>query len=126
MAWVCERTPSKLVPTFADRRCRIVSTTDRYGRIFAFLDRCSHFVFQVAPQLYSTRLSGPRSRATTQKTGGAGNRTGTSGSVARNSYHYTTKTVPEDLIKPEIQDVYNETPWFHLMLWKWAINTQMS
>jgi hypothetical protein len=29
----------KLVPTFADRRCLVVSVTDSYGRILGFLDR---------------------------------------------------------------------------------------
>jgi hypothetical protein len=28
-----------LVPTFADRGCRVVSATDPYGRILDFLDR---------------------------------------------------------------------------------------
>jgi hypothetical protein len=43
----------KLVPTFADRRCHVVSVTDPYGRIVGFLDRSSYVFFQVAPQLYS-------------------------------------------------------------------------
>jgi hypothetical protein len=30
---------AKLVPTFADRGCRVVSVTDPYGSIFGFLDR---------------------------------------------------------------------------------------
>jgi hypothetical protein len=30
---------AKLVPTFADRRCHIVSATDPHGHIFCFLDR---------------------------------------------------------------------------------------
>jgi CBS-domain-containing membrane protein len=30
---------AKLVPTFADRRCHVVSVTDPYGRILGFLDR---------------------------------------------------------------------------------------
>jgi hypothetical protein len=33
------RLSAKLVPTFADRRCRVVSVTDPYGRILGFLDR---------------------------------------------------------------------------------------
>jgi hypothetical protein len=33
----------KLVPTFADRECHMVSVTDPYGRILGFLDR--HFTF---------------------------------------------------------------------------------
>jgi CBS-domain-containing membrane protein len=30
---------AKLVSTFADRRCHVVSVTDPYGRILGFLDR---------------------------------------------------------------------------------------
>jgi hypothetical protein len=33
------RMSEKLVPTFADRGCRVVSATDPYGRILGFLDR---------------------------------------------------------------------------------------
>jgi hypothetical protein len=33
------RLSAKLVPTFADRRCRGVSVTDPHGRILGFLDR---------------------------------------------------------------------------------------
>jgi hypothetical protein len=33
------RLSAKLVPTFADRRCRVVSATDPYGRIVGFLDQ---------------------------------------------------------------------------------------
>jgi hypothetical protein len=32
---------AKLVPTFADRGCHVVSVTDPYGRIIEFLDRLS-------------------------------------------------------------------------------------
>jgi hypothetical protein len=35
------RLSAKLVPTFADKWCRLVSTTDPYGRILGFLDRNS-------------------------------------------------------------------------------------
>jgi hypothetical protein len=58
---------AKLVPIFAARGCHVVSVTDPYGRILGFLDRSRFFFFQVALQLYSTRLSGPRSRPTPQK-----------------------------------------------------------
>jgi hypothetical protein len=47
------RLSAKLVPTFADRGCRVVSVTDPQGRILGFLDRSRYFFFQVAPQLYS-------------------------------------------------------------------------
>jgi hypothetical protein len=35
-----------LVPTFADRRCHVVSMTDPYGRILGFLDKSCYFFFQ--------------------------------------------------------------------------------
>jgi hypothetical protein len=44
---------AKLVSTFADRRCRVVSATDPHGRILDFLYRSRYYFFQVAPQLYS-------------------------------------------------------------------------
>jgi uncharacterized membrane protein len=36
---------SKLVPTFADRGCRVVSATDPRGRILGFLDRSRYYFF---------------------------------------------------------------------------------
>jgi hypothetical protein len=47
------RLSAKLVPTFADKECHVVSVTDPCGRILGFLDRSRYFFFQVAPQLYS-------------------------------------------------------------------------
>jgi CBS-domain-containing membrane protein len=47
------RLSAKLVSTFADTGCHVVSVTDSYGRILGFLDRSRYFFFQVAPQLYS-------------------------------------------------------------------------
>jgi hypothetical protein len=44
---------AKLVPTFADRGCYVVSVTDPYGRILDFLDRIHYFFFQAAPHFYS-------------------------------------------------------------------------
>jgi hypothetical protein len=44
---------AKLVPTFADRVCHVVSVTNPYGRIVGFLDRSRYFFIQAAPQLYS-------------------------------------------------------------------------
>jgi hypothetical protein len=60
VAWVRDQTnlpsdrrlPAKLVPTFADRGCQVVSVTDPYGRMLGFLDRSRYFFFQVAPQFY--------------------------------------------------------------------------
>jgi hypothetical protein len=43
----------KLVPTFVDRVCHVVSVTDPYGRIIGFLGRNRYFFFQAAPQLHS-------------------------------------------------------------------------
>jgi hypothetical protein len=50
---------AKLVPAFPDRGCHVVSVMDPYSHILGFLDRSRYFFFQVAPQLHSTRLSGP-------------------------------------------------------------------
>jgi hypothetical protein len=44
---------AKLVPTFVDRGCRVVSSADSYGRNLGFLDRIRYSFFHVAPQLYS-------------------------------------------------------------------------
>jgi hypothetical protein len=90
-AWVRERTipterpplVGKLVPTFADRGCHVVSVPDSYCRILGFLDRSRHIFFQVAPQFNSRGWVDPVLR----KCGSAGNRTRTSGSVARSSDH---------------------------------------
>jgi hypothetical protein len=46
------RLSMKIMPTFADRWCNVVSVTDPYGRNLGFLDRSRYFFFQVAPQLY--------------------------------------------------------------------------
>jgi CBS-domain-containing membrane protein len=40
------RLSAKLVQTFADRRCHVVSVTDPYGRIVGFLVRSSYFSFK--------------------------------------------------------------------------------
>jgi hypothetical protein len=37
------RLSAKLVSTFADRGCHVVSVTDPYGRILDFLDRSRYF-----------------------------------------------------------------------------------
>jgi hypothetical protein len=41
----------------------VVSVTDPYSRILGFLDRSRYLFFQVAPQLYSKRLSERRNAA---------------------------------------------------------------
>jgi hypothetical protein len=43
----------KLVPSFEDRGCHVVSATDPCGRILGILDRKSYFFYQVVPQLCS-------------------------------------------------------------------------
>jgi hypothetical protein len=95
VAWVCERTISaeqpplvKLVPTFVQRECYMVSVTDTYDRILGFLDRSCYFFFQVAPQLYSRGWADlVPDPLLLLKSDSAGNRTRTSGPVARNSDH---------------------------------------
>jgi hypothetical protein len=56
----------KLVPTFADRGCHVVSVTDPYGRILGFLDRNRYFSLS-SSSFVLTRLSGLRSRPTTSQ-----------------------------------------------------------
>jgi hypothetical protein len=41
----------KLLPTFKDGGCRVVSARKHYGRILSFLDWSRYYLFQVAPQL---------------------------------------------------------------------------
>jgi hypothetical protein len=69
----------------------VVSVTDPSGRILGFLDRSRYIPSSSSVVL--TRLSGPRSRPTTLFYGSAGNRTRASGSVAKNSDHWTTEAV---------------------------------
>jgi hypothetical protein len=67
---------------------------DPYGRILGFLNRSRYFFFQIAPQLYSRGWVDPISYPLLlRKSGSAGNRSRTSGSVARNSDHWTTEAV---------------------------------
>jgi hypothetical protein len=63
----------------------VVSTADPFSRNLGFLDRSHYFLFQLAPQFYS-HIPDP---LFVIKSGSAGNRTRTSGSVARNSDHKT-------------------------------------
>jgi hypothetical protein len=42
------RLSAKLLPTFADRGCHVVSVTDPYVSIVGFLDRSRYFFFQAA------------------------------------------------------------------------------
>jgi hypothetical protein len=82
------RLSAKLVPTFEDRRCHVVSVTDTYGRYFGFLDRSRYFFFQVALQLYSRGwVDHVPDPLFLRKSGSAGNRTRTRGSVVSYSDH---------------------------------------
>jgi hypothetical protein len=69
------RLSAKLVPTFVDRECHVVSATDPHGRILGFLDRSRYSFFQVAPQFYSRGWVDPVPDTVPRTSGGAGNRT---------------------------------------------------
>jgi hypothetical protein len=57
---------AKLVPNVADRECHVVSVTDPYCRILAFLDGAATFLSS-STSVVITRLSGPRSSPTTSQ-----------------------------------------------------------
>jgi hypothetical protein len=83
------RLSAKLMPTLADRGCRVVSATNPpQSLISGFLDRSRHFL-EIAPQLPSRGWVDPvlDPLLLWKKSGNAGNRTRTSGSVAWNSDH---------------------------------------
>jgi hypothetical protein len=66
----------------------VVSVTNPYGRNLDFLDQSRYFSFQVGPQLYSRGSVDPvPDPLLLSKSGSAGNRIRTFGSVARNSHH---------------------------------------
>jgi hypothetical protein len=67
------RLSAKLVPTFADRGCQVVSVTDPYSRILDSPDRSRYFSFQVAPKLYSRNWVDPIPDPLLTKSGSAGN-----------------------------------------------------
>jgi hypothetical protein len=93
---------------------------DPYGRILGFLHRSRCFSIQVASQLYSQGWMCPvPDPLLLRKSGSAGNRIRTSGSVAKNSDHYTTKAVSTKIffffrilsqLHPDIPRRY--LPWF--------------
>jgi hypothetical protein len=69
------RLSAKLVPTFADRGCHVVSVTDHYGRILDFLTGAATFLSS-SSSVVLTRLSGPvPDPLLLRKSGSAGNRT---------------------------------------------------
>jgi hypothetical protein len=73
---------------FATRGCHVTIVTDPYGCILGFIDWSRYFFFEVAPQLYLQCWVDPfLDPLLLRKSGSAGNRTQTSGSVARNSDH---------------------------------------
>jgi hypothetical protein len=59
------RLSMKLVRTFADRGCHVVSVTDPYSRNLGLLDRSRYFSFSSSSSIVVNRLSGPRSRPIT-------------------------------------------------------------
>jgi hypothetical protein len=74
---------TKLVPTFADKGCHVVSVADTYSHILGFLDRNRYIFFHVAPQLYSRGWVGPvPDPLLLRKSGSSMN-----GSAARNPGH---------------------------------------
>jgi hypothetical protein len=75
------RLSANLVPTFADIGCHVVSVMDPFGRILRFLDRSRYFFFLNCT--HEAELTPFQTRYFCR----AGNRTRTSGSVARNSDH---------------------------------------
>jgi hypothetical protein len=97
VAWVCERTllserPLLVGEVSADRGCHVVSVTESYGRILGFLDWSRYFFFEVAPQLpHKAEWTPVPVPLLLRKSGSAGNRTQTSGSVGRNCDHWTTE-----------------------------------
>jgi hypothetical protein len=98
------RLSAKLVPTFADTVCRMVSATDPYGRIFGVLYWSRYSFFQVAPHLYSRCWVDPvPDPLLLRKSGSARNQTWSSETVARNSDHQTTKVVAISLYTDKYQ-----------------------
>jgi hypothetical protein len=82
------RVLAKLMPTFADRGCHVVSVTYPFGRILGFIDRSRYLFLQVAPHWYSRdRVDPVPETLLFRKSSSTGNRTVTSGSVASNSVH---------------------------------------
>jgi hypothetical protein len=59
------RLSTKLVPTFEERGCQVVSVTDSYGGILGFLHQ--RLFLSSSSSFALTRLSGPRSRRTTSQ-----------------------------------------------------------
>jgi hypothetical protein len=58
---------AELVPTLADRGCRVVIATDPHGRNLGFLDPEPPLFHSSSSSIILTRLSGTRSRTTTSQ-----------------------------------------------------------
>jgi hypothetical protein len=79
--------PAKLVPTLADRGCRMVSAMNPSVVNFGFLDQSRYFL-EIASQLSSRGWVDPvPDPLLLRKSGSTGNQTQISESVARNSDH---------------------------------------
>jgi hypothetical protein len=95
----------------------MVSTADPYGRNLGFWDRSRYFFFQVASQLYSRGWAGPiPDSLLLRKSGSAGNWTRTSGSVTKNSDHYTTEAVYKHI----------HTNYFREPVRQWTVSNDQS
>jgi hypothetical protein len=85
------------------------SVTDPHGRNLGFIDLSHYYFFQAAPQLYSRGwVDSVPNPLLHRKSGSAGNRTRTSGSVASNSDHQTTEAVNPLGIQSRIYSGVNE------------------
>jgi hypothetical protein len=86
---------SKVNPNFCRwSECCVVSVAESYGRNLGSLDQSHYLFFQVAPQLFSWCWVDPiPDPLLLRKSVSARNQTQTSGSVARNSDHWTTEVV---------------------------------
>jgi hypothetical protein len=72
---------AKLVPTFADRGCHVVSVMNSYDHIRGFLDQSRYFFFQVVPRLYSWGWVDSVPDPLLRKSGSTGNWARASGSL---------------------------------------------
>jgi hypothetical protein len=69
------RLSAKLMPTFADRGCHVVSAANLHGLNFDFLDRSRYYFFQVSPQMSSRGWVDPvPDSLLLRKSGSTGNR----------------------------------------------------
>jgi hypothetical protein len=82
---------AKLVPTFSDRGCRVVSATDPHGRILGFLERSRYYFFLSC--IHEAEWTTFQTNYFSENLVAPGIEPGTSGSVARNSDHQTTDSV---------------------------------